>query len=91
MRENPNDVSILVDKLNNESTSLLEHGSWTARPFVFKDDGDTQAVEFLGLVVWDSEEDERAWHSGGEVLETLESFIRKSADEKIRHLSNLKY
>lgn len=67
-----------VGKLNDEVYAQTEPSpaGITLRPFRWMSCGESQAVTFLSLPVWDSEEDERGELSPGR-LESIEKFVRR--------------
>ena len=67
----------LVESLNNE-TYLDGKSLDYIMPFNFESDGHTCAISFLGITLWDDDNDDREWLEGDEV-EPLRDFIIREA------------
>jgi hypothetical protein len=88
MTEDVKQIDGIIFSLNREIARQTESSATMLQPLVFVSDGDSQGIKFLGLSVWNSDEDEREEKDGE--LEPLEGFVRREVQELIETISNIK-
>ena len=82
----PDEITAIVTELNQE---LFEKIDRDTTLFVYSSTGYVDFVEFAGVVLWRSDEDERDYLDEEEVedLEPLQPFLRRMAGSRVRELS----
>ena len=90
------EIERIVTELNQEIfetayENKIEFDDFGFVGFSLVADGNTMAVEFLGLSLWDTEEDERSYRHdiGDDELEPLDNFLRRRAHQLFHGLSKI--
>ena len=79
-----------VERINNFLYEKLTENFYLEYPFFvsYSSSGYAEAIEFLGISIWDSENDEREELPNGK-YEDLEPYLRKKIDFIITNLSKI--
>lgn len=78
-------IILLVQMLNDQSFGLLSENFtlYSYIPFNLQTDGNSQVITFLGIDIWNSENDERKWIEEDNKYEGLDLYILRSFIEII--------
>lgn len=85
MTEQLDTIMALVECLNEETAEQMESSSETIRPFMLIANGADQAIKFLELTLWNSQEDER------DEGEAIGKFVRREAQRYCRAIGQLRF
>lgn len=78
----------LVYSLNIEIGIQTEETGTTLSPLEYATNGSAQVITFLGMTVWDSENDERNMQDGDP--EPLEGFVRNRVQEIVNTIAKIR-
>lgn len=87
MTEPFSEVASIIDQINDRFYNHPNAGNLFIRPFQLLSDGDEIAVEFLGLRIFSSGDDEREDLEDGHGLEPLRPFLIRQANEFLENIS----
>lgn len=86
-----NEALHIVEDLNQEIFD--KYGETFSQIFTFTvvAIGFYTSINFLGQVIWNSEEDDREWIEESNDYEPFEPYLRKKINELIQQISTLKF
>lgn len=86
-----NEVLSIVEELNQEIFDKYGEDASQLLQFTVVSTGFYTSINFLGQVIWSSEEDDREWIEEENDYELLDPFIRKKVNELTTQISSLKF
>ncbi len=87
----------IVKKLNNEIHEIIGNKICNNEypfEFIYMSSGDTESVEFLGMCIWSSIDDERNYvneNTPAEDYEPLEEFLKRESNKICKLISKLDF
>lgn len=89
MTEEPENVLAVVGYLNGICEKQTEGGALKLTPFAYEDNGQSQSITFLNQPIWDSEDGDGRLEED-DVLESLESYVRRETKMLIEAIEKIK-
>ncbi len=83
------ELSGVVSELNRLFYDQSEGEAFSGSPFEIKTNGDEQVVNFLGLGLWDSEDDERETDKD-EIYEPIRDYLVREFNEHMESFGNIR-
>lgn len=80
-------INRIITILNNEFFQEDYNGKYSGySPYTYSSDGYTCIVKFMGIDIWNSEDDEREFYEDTNLYEPLEYYLRRETKKLLMYL-----